>query len=137
MVTAHDLKKSAEKAYKQAGSPAGVSPERVLYTVFVNLNKQPNFIRVREGNTLALLVPETETSAIFLMYNADKLSNLKDNLIKLLYAASKMGYKKVWGPLAPEEYGNDMVQKIYKQLEQDTRIKVNLFADKVEAEIAP
>ena len=137
MVTAHDLKKAAQDMYKKAGSPEGVSPERVLYTVFVKLNQQPNFIRLREGNTLALLVPETKTSAMLFLYNADKLSRLQDNFTKLAQAAAKMGYRKVWGPLARDEHGNDKMRDIYKSLESNPNFKTTMTKDRVELEFAP
>jgi len=134
MVTAHDLKYAAQDAYKKAGSPEGVSPERVLYAVFMSMLQQPSFIRVREGNTIALLVPQTETSAMLLMYNADKLFRLENNLTSILKAAYKMGYRKVWGPLARKEHGNDQIRKMYKEGAKKLGVKVTMDDRKVVAE---
>jgi hypothetical protein len=115
-VVAHDLKNMAADMYKKAGSPEGVTPERVLYTVFVDINKKPNFIRMREGNTLCVLIPQTETSAISFVFNADTPNNFSKNLVNLGKAASKMGYQKLTGLIPTDESITDSFVKTVKNL---------------------
>lgn len=134
LVTAHDLKITARKAYKEAGSPPSMSPERVLYTVMGATLLEPGVLKIREGNTLFGVVPMTENSAVCLMYNADTLERTKDNLTEICRALNKMGYDRLMGPLAVGEIGHGKVVDIYKQVAKENGWKLRLTPDQVEVE---
>jgi len=95
MVSAHDHKDAAQKYYKQVGSPEGVSPERVMYTIWVKNMSQPQVIRLREGNSLFPIVPLNEHTqmGMLMMFDADVPKNTVRNGTEALNAARKMGFK--------------------------------------------
>jgi len=132
MVTAHESKDEAIGVYKHAGSPKDVTPERVLYTTFIKLQQRPDFVRIREGNTIALIVPASKIMCIMIIFNADKHNRFKNNLVQILKAAHKMGWKRMSGPL----YGDDKTRIAYAALKHSLPVKVKMTKDMFATEFA-
>ena len=97
LVAAHDHPEAAKQAYEKANRPAQATPELLLYTIFDQLFVQPNVIRLREGNTLFVLLPTGKDSAFLLFFDADTPNNTVNNICQFGGAAQKMGYRKVFG----------------------------------------
>lgn len=136
LVTAHDLKHLAKTLWSKASAEIkkAMSPERVLYNYALAQWNSPHAIRLREGNTLALVIPKTKDSATVLLHNADKMRNLPDNLAKMYEAAHKMGYRSVRGPLSRKEHGSDIFVGIVKKLGTEHDWKVVVGADFIEVD---
>jgi hypothetical protein len=134
LVTAHDLKHTAKELWEKASPEIqeAMTPERVLYNYAMTQWNNPGVIRLREGNTLAVIVPETKSAAIVLLHNADKMRNLSTNFFKMYEAAHKMGYRKVRGPLTRKEHGNDIFVSIVKKLGVEHDWSVTTTKDSIE-----
>lgn len=137
LVTAHDMKHLAKALWDKANPEIkkAMSPERVLYNYSMIQWNHPGVIRLREGNTLMLLLPKTADSATMLLLNADMLWNLTSNLDKLGEAAKKMGYKTLSSPRSPSEHGHDAFIDTIKQLEKTRDIKISVKAGSIEVEL--
>jgi hypothetical protein len=98
MVAAHEHPGSAKAQYRAAKRPKGVSPERLLYTIFVKLISAPNVVRIREGNTLCAIHSGEDGTAIVYVFDADTASRTIKNIASGIEATRKMGYRKLLAP---------------------------------------
>jgi hypothetical protein len=90
-VAAHEYKQGLDLA-KEPAKKAGVSPERMSYTIMVTEYSDPRLIRVRCGNTLFTIAALPERTGFVRGYNADIAPNYINNMIELAQAARKMGF---------------------------------------------
>lgn len=97
IVAAHDHLDQAKQHYKDAGSPAQITPELLMYGIFEKLFAAPHSLRLREGNTLFALQPGTKGAMMF-MFDADTPNNTVRNMATACEAARKMGFKKLVFP---------------------------------------
>ena len=98
LVAAHEHPESAKAQYKAAKRPKGVSPERLLYSIFVKLISVPNVVRIREGNTLFAIHSGKDGTALVYVFDADTTSRTIKNIASGIEATRKMGYKKLLAP---------------------------------------
>jgi len=73
----------------------GVSPERILFTIYVKEMQNPSMIRLQEGNSLFVIISMKEGRGLITSYNADKLFNFLENLRTAIEASRKMGFKEL------------------------------------------
>jgi hypothetical protein len=69
-----------------------VSPQRLLYTTYINQMQNPALIRIRDGNTLFNIAALDGRIGYVAMYNADVKENVASNFVQFLQAAYKMGF---------------------------------------------
>ena len=91
VVASNEYKEGLEAA-KEAAKKAGVTPQRMSYTIMVTEYSDPRLIRVRAGNTLFTIAALPERTGFVRGYNADIAPNYINNMIELAQAARKMGF---------------------------------------------
>lgn len=77
---------------KESAKKHGVTPERLLYTIYVQQMQNPALIRVREGNTLFTIAALEGRQGVVMMYNGDVEENVAVNFEQFLQASYKMGF---------------------------------------------
>jgi hypothetical protein len=90
-VAAHEYKKGLELA-KEPAKKAGVSPERMSYTIMLTEYSDPRLIRIRAGNTLFTIAALPDRTGFVRGYNGDTAPNYINNMLELIQAARKMGF---------------------------------------------
>lgn len=90
-VAAHEDKANLER-FAPAAKKAGVSPERMLYSVMIKQYSNPALIRIRAGNTLFTIAAFPGRVGFVVGYNADIAPNYINNLVDLFMSARKMGF---------------------------------------------
>lgn len=73
----------------------GVSPERMMYTIFASLLQNPALILIRSGNTLFSIAAGEDRVGVAMVFNADTEANLVHNFVELLNASHKMGFNAI------------------------------------------
>jgi hypothetical protein len=91
-VAAHEYKEGLESIRDDA-KKAGVSPERLAYTIMLKEYSDPQLFRIRAGNTLFTIKPLPGEIGWVRGYNGDTAENYINNLIELVNCADKMGFK--------------------------------------------
>lgn len=92
IIAAHQNKDDAKRLAKQAKKSEGISPERLLYTVYVEEIRNPALVRIQEGNTLFVISPMPERVGFLRVYNADTAKNYINNCVEFASAAYKVGF---------------------------------------------
>jgi hypothetical protein len=77
---------------EEAAHKHGVSPERLLYTAYVQEMQNPALIRIRDGNTLFTIAALPERYGYVSMYNGDTEDNVATNFNQFLQSAYKIGF---------------------------------------------
>lgn len=90
-VAANEYKEGLEAA-KAAAKKAGVTPQRMSYTIMLTEYSDPRLIRVRAGNTLFTIAALPERTGFVRGYNADIAPNYINNMIEFAQAAREMGF---------------------------------------------
>lgn len=90
-VAANEYKEGLEAA-KEAAKKAGVTPQRMSYTIMLTEYSDPRLIRVRSGNTLFTIAALPERTGFVRGYNADIAPNYINNMIEFAQAAREMGF---------------------------------------------
>lgn len=83
------------KAVKEKLDTPGVSPERMLYTIYLQEMQNPSLIRLHEGNTLYVIIPQEGEIGVMTSYNADIEEQYKKNTAVTFSAAKNMGFKHI------------------------------------------
>lgn len=91
-VAAHEYKEGLE-ACREAAKKAGVSPERLNYSIMIKEYSDPRLIRIRAGNTLFTIAAFPDEVGFVRGYNADIAPNYVANILELVEAAKKMGFR--------------------------------------------
>jgi hypothetical protein len=91
VVAASEYKQGLEAA-KEAAKKAGVSPERMSYTIMVSEYSDPRLIRIRSGNTLFTIAALPDRTGFVRGYNGDTAPNYINNMIELAQSARKIGF---------------------------------------------
>lgn len=99
-VAAHEYKEGIE-ACKQAAKKVGISPERLNYTIMIKEYSDPRLIRLRAGNTLFTIAAFPEGVGFVRGYNGDTGPNYIANILEMVEAAKKMGFKLLLSHTTP------------------------------------
>ena len=91
VVASHEDKKSQEMMVAGA-KKAGISTERMLYTVMLNEYGNKGLIRIRAGNTLFTIAAFEGRVGLVRSYNGDTAANFVENMHQFLESAQKMGF---------------------------------------------
>lgn len=83
------------KAVREGLTEKGISPERMLYTIYLQEMQNPSLIRLNEGNTLYVIIPQEGEIGVMTSYNADTEEQFKENTAVTFSAAKKMGFKHI------------------------------------------
>lgn len=83
------------KVVKKKMTKKGVSPERILYTVYLGEMKNPSLIRLQENNTLFTIIAMKGEKGMMTSYNADIKPLYIKNSKTAIEAAQKMGFKEL------------------------------------------
>ena len=73
----------------------GVSPQSILYTVYLAEMQNPSLIRLQENNTLYTIIALEDGRGIMTSYNADIKPLYVKNSKTAIEAAQKMGFKEL------------------------------------------
>lgn len=90
LVAAHMTDPSQEIA--ESAKENGVTPERMLYTMYIQQMQDPALIRIRNGNTLYTIAALEGRVGFVFMYNGDVQENVTQNFMEFIQAAYKMGF---------------------------------------------
>jgi hypothetical protein len=90
IVATHMAEKTPE--IEQAAKEHDVTPERLLYTVYVQEMQNPSLIRIRDGNTLFTIAAMPDRYGYVSMYNGDTENNVATNFSQFMQSAYKMGF---------------------------------------------
>jgi hypothetical protein len=114
---------------EEAADKHGVSPERLLYTVYVQEMQNPALIRVRDGNTLFTIAALPERYGYVSMYNGDTEDNVATNFNQFLQAAYKIGFNVLAVSCKDESLNNasDEIQSLAQDEEFSYDEKDNLL----------
>jgi hypothetical protein len=77
---------------QQAAKEHGLTPERMVYAIYVQEMQNPSLIRIRNGNTLFTIAALPDRYGFASMYNGDTPDNVADNVSQFAQAAHKMGF---------------------------------------------
>ena len=91
IVAAYEFKEGL-KQYEQAAKKAGMTPERLQYSVMVKMFQDPSLVRLRAGNTMFAIKALPKRTGFVMSFNADTAPNYINNIIECFYAARKMGF---------------------------------------------
>lgn len=91
-VAAHEYKEGIESC-REPAKKAGVSPERLSYTIMIKEYSDPRLIRIRAGNTLFTIAAFPEGVGFVRGYNGDTAQNYVNNILELTDAAKNMGFR--------------------------------------------
>lgn len=94
LVAAHEQKLDVPNL-KQAAKKAGVSEERLVYTLFLKEFSDPRLIRIRSGNTMFSIAAFPERTGFVRAYNGDTGQNFINNLVDFFHAARKIGFDQL------------------------------------------
>jgi len=83
------------KAVQKKMKDKGVSPQRILYTVYLGEMQNPSLIRLQENNTLYTIIAMEGEKGIMTSYNADVKPLYLKNCKTAIEAAQKMGFKEL------------------------------------------
>lgn len=89
VVAAHD---SDLSELQDSAEQHGVSPERMMYTIYASLLQNPALVLLREGNTLFAIAAGEERVGVVLLFNGDVETNFVKNFNEFLKAAHKLGF---------------------------------------------
>jgi hypothetical protein len=105
IVAAHEQSYLYDKL-KPAAKKAGVTPERLLYTIMIKLYSDPRLIRLRNGNTFFTIAALKNRVGYVSVYNGDSAPNLINNMYEFFNSARKLGFDV----LIAKTDNNDMVR---------------------------
>jgi len=91
VVASHEDKQS-QKMMVAGAKKAGISTERMLYTVMLNEYSNKGLIRIRAGNTLFTIAAFPGRVGLVRSYNGDTAENFVENMHQFLESARKMGF---------------------------------------------
>lgn len=91
VVAAHE-DKVGQKAAAQAAKKAHITPERMLYSIMIQMYSQKALIRIRAGNTLFTIAAVEGRVGYVRSYNGDTVENYIENMHQFLESARKMGF---------------------------------------------
>jgi len=100
-VAAHEYKPGLEAA-KEAAQKAGVSPERMSYTIMLMEYSDPKLIRIRAGNTLFTIAALPNRLGFVRSYNGDIGPNFINNMVEFVYSARKIGFDTLFAYTSPQ-----------------------------------
>jgi hypothetical protein len=114
---------------EEAADKHGVSPERLLYTAYVQEMQNPALIRIRDGNTLFTIAALPERYGYVSMYNGDTEDNVATNFNQFLQAAYKIGFNVLAVSCKDESLNNasDEIQSLAQDEEFSYDEKDNLL----------
>jgi hypothetical protein len=101
---------------QESAKKHGVTPERLLYTVYVQQMQNPALIRIREGNTLFTMAALEGRQGFVMMYNGDVEENVAENFEKFLQAAHTMGFN-----VLVVKCVDDSLNRSGKQIQKDVQ----------------
>lgn len=81
--------------FENAAKKAGMSPERLRYTMFIKEYSDPRLLRIRSGNTLFTIAAFPERTGFVRAYNADTAQNFINNLVEFFDSARAMGFDQI------------------------------------------
>jgi hypothetical protein len=90
-VAAHE-DKYGQKAVFAGAKKAGISPERMLYSIMISEYSNKGLIRIRSGNTLFTIAAFEGRVGLTRSYNGDTVENYVENMHQFLTSARKMGF---------------------------------------------
>jgi hypothetical protein len=90
VIVASHMADSSE--FKVDAKKHGVSPERLLYTMYIHEMRNPTLIRIRDGNTLFTIAALKDRYGFVSMYNGDTKKNIATNFNQFLQSAYKIGF---------------------------------------------
>jgi hypothetical protein len=93
-VAAHENIKMKTRV-RFASKKAGVLPERMAYSIFMQQMQDKSLIRIREGNTLFNIKAATKNGGVLQVLNGDTKNNVINNYVIAAQAAYKMGFDYV------------------------------------------
>jgi hypothetical protein len=123
-VAAHEHKEELEEVRK-AAKKAGVSPERLVYSIMLKEYSDPRLVRIREGNTLFTIAGMPERTGYMRIYNGDTPDGLIENLEEFIKAANKMGFNSLAGK-ADKENVQSVAAFLKKKNNEGFRVHFNL-----------
>lgn len=92
IIAAHQNAEDAKRAKKSSKKSDGISPERLLYTIYVEEVRNPSLVRIQEGNSLYVISPMPNRVGFLRTYNADTPKNYIRNGVEFMQAAYKLGF---------------------------------------------
>lgn len=120
---------SDQSQVKEAAQQHGITPERMLYTIYLQQMQEPALIRIRDGNTLFTIAAMPERYGYVSVYNGDTQENVATNFVNFLQAAYKMGFNVLavsCGDNSLNE-GSEEIQSMYQDAEFAFDSKQNLL----------
>ena len=102
IVAAHEYTQGLDEI-KSYAEQAGVSPERLQYSIFLNEYSNPHLVRYRAGNTLFTITPFENRVGFVRSYNADTAKNYINNVVEFIEAAYKLGFDVLMSQAHTEE----------------------------------
>jgi hypothetical protein len=84
--------KYGQKAVTAGAKKAGISPERMLYSIMISEYSNKGLIRIRSGNTLFTIAAFKGRVGMARSYNGDTAENYIENMHQFLMSARKMGF---------------------------------------------
>ena len=78
--------------YEASAKEHGISAERLIHTIYVQLMQNPGLLLIREGNTLFPTAALEDRIGYVTVYNGDVDENIVENFHLFLQAAHKMGF---------------------------------------------
>jgi hypothetical protein len=81
--------------FDKAAKEAGMSHERLRYTLFINEYSDPRLLRIRAGNTLFTILAFPGRVGFVRAYNGDTGQNFIKNLVELFDSARAMGFDQL------------------------------------------
>ena len=118
---------------EDAAKSAGMSKERMAYTLLLNEYSDPRLLRVRTGNTLFTIAALPDRVGFVRAYNADTGPNFINNLVEFFDAARKMGFDQLYAQ--PNETATKAIKLAARQntrpdIELSFNPEANLFVIK-------
>ena len=122
VIAAHHYKAGINTIKNIPSHGKGISPERVMHTIFVKEVSDPSVIRLRQGNSLYSVFPAEERIAFLHAYNGDTYKNYVDNTAKVFEAMYKLGFNYLVVPTL--NHRNPVIDAAYsKYKNKDTHIE--------------
>lgn len=91
VVAAHE-DKVGQKSVQQSAKKAGITPERMVYAIMLQMYGDKGLIRIRAGNTLFTILAAEGRVGYVRAYNGDTVENYIDNMHQFLESARALGF---------------------------------------------
>jgi hypothetical protein len=129
LVAAHE-QKNLYKMVAPAAKKAGVTPERMLYTLMIKLYSNPSLIRLKEGNTFFTIAALENRTGYVSVYNADTAPNLVNSMYEFFNVARKLGFDVLLAKTDNHEMVRILKAAIKKNQKNHPEVKTQFNSEK-------